>query len=57
VQLLGDAPGDRLVVGNASDQGLLAAQIEEHGGLTPPAALGCDQSILPQRLENPAEAW
>jgi hypothetical protein len=32
VQLLGDAPGDRLVVGNASDQGLLAAQIEEHGG-------------------------
>jgi hypothetical protein len=31
MELLGDSPGDRLVVGDAGDQGLLAAQIEEHG--------------------------
>ncbi len=31
-QLLGDAPGDRAVVGDARDEGFLAAQIEEHGG-------------------------
>ncbi len=30
-QLLGDAPGDRAVVGDARDEGFLAAQIEEHG--------------------------
>jgi hypothetical protein len=41
MQLLGDAPGDRLVIGDAGDQGLLAAQIEEHGVLS-----GYRRSIL-----------
>jgi hypothetical protein len=31
MELLGDAPSDRLVIGDAGDESLLAAQIEKHG--------------------------
>ena len=52
MQLLGNAPSDRLVVGDAGDEGLLAAEVEEHGGRCRRAAgsLG----ILPQRWAGSA---
>jgi hypothetical protein len=31
MQLLGNPPRDRLVIGNASNKGFLAAKIKEHG--------------------------
>jgi hypothetical protein len=52
MELLGDAPGDRLVVGDAGDEGLLAAQVEEHGEERRRRRWCADRSFSPSEGEG-----